>query len=194
MKYHDCKIFEIKFSQFSQGNSVKWLLNRIIIFKFLFVQIRWFSTTNFRRLNYKKKGNAIKNKFYQKINYVWLKNRKKKQKQKVNNGSFYNKVTDAKNSIAVKEFCRSDSERGSLSSLDIDIRPTEYSTRDSVTSLHYRSLQNQALLPMSVVADVPVRPKHLQCTTDLPSRKRFHTAPREKHRVNNLNNFFILMI
>lgn len=97
---------------------------------------------------------------------------------------FYNLVTDAKNTIAVKEFCRSDSERGSLSSLDIDIRPTEYLTRDSVTSLHYRSLQNQALLPMSVVADVPVRPKHLQCTTDIPSRKRFHTAPREKHRVS----------
>lgn len=81
----------------------------------------------------------------------------------------------------MKEFCRSDSERGSLSSLDIDVRPAEYSTRDSVTSLHYRSLQNQ-VLPMSV-ADVPIRPKHLQCTADVPSRKRFHTAPREKHRV-----------
>ncbi|VVC28233.1 Coagulation factor 5/8 C-terminal domain,Tyrosine-protein kinase, active site,Protein kinase [Cinara cedri] len=92
------------------------------------------------------------------------------------------KITDVKSSaISAQEFCHSDSERGSLSSLEIEARPTEHSIRDSVTSLHYRSLQNQAL-PM-LVADVPIRPKHLQCTADVPSRKRFHTAPREKHRM-----------
>lgn len=93
-------------------------------------------------------------------------------------------VADAKSTISTKEFCRSDSEQGSLSSLEIDVKPAEYSTRDSITSLHYRSLQNQ-VLPISVAAETPIhRPKHLQCPPDLPSRKRFHTAPREKHRVS----------
>lgn len=89
--------------------------------------------------------------------------------------------------MSAKEFCRSDSERGSLSSLEIDVRAAEYSTRDSVTSLHYRSLQSQPPPPpVPVQVDAPVRPKHLQCSTiDVPTtRKRFHTAPREKHRVS----------
>jgi len=97
-------------------------------------------------------------------------------------------VVDARSTISGKEFCRSDSERGSLSSLDTDVRATEYSTRDSVTSLHYRSLQSQPP-PPPVQVDAPVRPKHLQCNiaTDVPAtRKRFHTAPREKHRVSKL--------
>lgn len=100
-------------------------------------------------------------------------------------------VTDAKSTISVKEYCHSDSERGSLSSLEMDIRPpmtAEYLTKDNAASLHYRSLQNQAL---PVVFDVPARPKNLQChvTTDIPSRKRFHTAPREKHRVGHSKLF-----
>ncbi|XP_026809567.1 discoidin domain-containing receptor 2-like [Rhopalosiphum maidis] len=93
---------------------------------------------------------------------------------------------DARSTISAKEFCRSDSERGSLSSLEIDVRATEYSTRDSVTSLHYRSLQSQPPPPpVPIQVDAPVRPKHLQCSnTDIPTtRKRFHTAPREKHRM-----------
>jgi len=96
-------------------------------------------------------------------------------------------VSDARSTISAKEFCRSDSERGSLSSLEIDVRATEYSTRDSVTSLHYRSLQSQPPPPpVPIQVDAPVRPKHLQCSnTDIPTtRKRFHTAPREKHRVS----------
>lgn len=96
-------------------------------------------------------------------------------------------VSDARSTMSAKEFCRSDSERGSLSSLEIDVRAAEYSTRDSVTSLHYRSLQSQPPPPpVPVQVDAPVRPKHLQCSTiDVPTtRKRFHTAPREKHRVS----------
>lgn len=92
-------------------------------------------------------------------------------------------VTDAKCAMSVKEFGRSDSERGSLSSLEIDVRPTEYSTRDSVTSLHYRSLQTQNALPVAIT-DSPTRSKQLLQCSDVPSRKRYHTAPREKHRVS----------
>ncbi|XP_050420548.1 discoidin domain-containing receptor tyrosine kinase B-like isoform X3 [Adelges cooleyi] len=92
------------------------------------------------------------------------------------------KVTDAKCAMSVKEFGRSDSERGSLSSLEIDVRPTEYSTRDSVTSLHYRSLQTQNALPVAIT-DSPTRSKQLLQCSDVPSRKRYHTAPREKHRM-----------
>lgn len=100
-------------------------------------------------------------------------------------------VTEAKSTVSVKEYCHSDSERGSLSSLEMDIRPpmtAEYLTKDNAASLHYRSLQNQAL---PVVLDTPARPKNLQChvTADIPSRKRFHTAPREKHRVGHSKCF-----
>lgn len=97
-------------------------------------------------------------------------------------------VVDARSTISGKEFCRSDSERGSLSSLDTDVRAAEYSTRDSVTSLHYRSLQSQPPPPpVPAQVDAPVRPKHLQCNTEVQAtRKRFHTAPREKHRVSKL--------
>lgn len=94
-------------------------------------------------------------------------------------------VTDAKSAVPAQEYCRSDSERGSSSSLENDVRPAEYSTRDSVTSLHYRSLTNQQAPPV-LMPEAPVRPKHLQCAADVPSRKRFHTAPREKHRVSRL--------
>lgn len=51
----------------------------------------------------------------------------------------------------------------------------------SSTPLHYRSLQTTPIIsPKSKMLNIN---NHLTMSTDPPNRKRYHTAPREKHRV-----------
>lgn len=50
------------------------------------------------------------------------------------------------------------------------------------TPLHYRSLQNTPVIsPKSKILNLS---NHFPVSTDPPNRKRYHTAPREKHRVS----------
>lgn len=50
------------------------------------------------------------------------------------------------------------------------------------TPLHYRSLQSTPVIsPKSKIFNLG---NHFPVATDPPNRKRYHTAPREKHRVS----------